>query len=484
MQDVYSHFNERIPLDSSSFSVANPNRYRDGIDRVYSFKYLNIAPEYFSVLATHNEMDNEEINPIITRYKFEFEVHFADTFYGAEKQIECIFKAGEHELRETLSKLNSTINDQRNHGLVFQPVIFDWVTPSMIQSDDPNYIKNYMKKNKEEFYLTELGIDDETENTTFKEDTHANVLFDHSEHMDFVNTYLYPDDIFYFRRSRVRMIIGPNTKVSFSNEKILKHLGFTPKNYGIKRGQHNRFHIVNDSPDSRMHVVAENYPKGNTFELIGESKVYVTFLKSQIKFERYFYSTKYKELRPQIIGNDLQALFRSVAQETYVPFVAKFDPAYQYIAFTFPDNPQMFTQIHLSPEFMKAIKSDTPLSVNNKNTKRFEKPDLDIDKEFKMCKILTQDTCDVIITLANVPSILHRGQTEQIVAALLPKDDILKNVKNVQPQFILPQNNEDLIFKIYRHAEAGRDKLIPLGWPLDCYVYGMLCGTPINRTMK
>jgi len=465
--------------------VPNPNRYRDGIDRNFSFKYLHIAPEYFSVLATHNELDNEEINPIITRYKLEFEINFKDTFYGPGKQIEHVFKPDKYKLREMLSKINKSIYDQRNPGMSFQPVIFDWVTPSMLRSTDPNYINNYLSKEAEDFYELEIGIDDETEVSTFNPDTHANVLPGDAKFMEFVNNYLFPDDSYVFLRSRVRMIIAPNTKISFSNEKILKFLGFTPDNYGHKRGQYKRFHLVNDSPDTRMYVVADKAPRGDEFELDAESKFYINFVNSQIKYERDFYSTKHKELQPTVVAEDLKTLFKNTAQNSYMLFLAKYEITYNYIAFGFPDNEKLSTKIHLPPEFCKTFRMTSPLNViDTKNTGRLDRHEIDIEKQFNLCKVLTQDTCDVIITLANVPSILHRGQTEQIVAALLPKDDILKNVKNVQPQFILPQNNEDLIFKIYRHAEAGRDKLIPLGWPLDCYVYGMLCGTPINRIMK
>lgn len=487
MQDVYTHFQERIPINSSGFSLPNPNTFRDGIDRMYRFEYLEIVPEYFSILATENELENENINPTITRNSIRFECGFTEKFYGETNQLEINLSKGEQKLSSFLSELNKFTDENKNPAYLFPPLVVDWVNNKILTLRDNANLLTYLHRDAELFYKTKPEVDEdgeETENevTTFVEKTHTNVLPVSTKNMPFVNTFLFPDDDISFLNTRVRFIIAPNTRLSFSNLLLLNLLGFTSKAYGEKRGEKNRYHIVNTSPDKRMEVIAENPPVDQILNIIGTTNVYISLANSFVSFTREYLSTKYKESKvTTLIFNELNNLFKKVSRDCYIQFGILYDAAVKRFKFVFSDNPTFGSRIVLSSGLQKMLGYNSNV-INHSNTvsNNIDPTKADITKFLNLCKILTQDTCDVIVTLANVPSLLNRGQTEQIVAALLPKDDILKKVKTVSPYFRVPENDQDVVFKIYRHSEGGRGKVISLGWPIGCYIYGMICGKPIK----
>jgi len=92
----------------------------------------------------------------------------------------------------------------------------------------------------------------------------------------------------------------------------------------------------------------------------------------------------------------------------------------------FADN----TQIESTATFTKPLQKIMGFDENNVLSKQvttsneIQKQVHDMVKYLQLCRIFTQDTGDVIVTLSNTPSILNRYQSEPIMVALVPKDNI------------------------------------------------------------
>ena len=482
MQDVYSHFQERISSNSSSFSVVNPNNYRDGIRRYFYFKYLHIVPEYFSMLATENELENETLNPIMTSHGFIFEFYFHDKFYGNDEKFELNIRQGPINIIQTVKEFNRKVDEVKNAAYIFSPVIIDWVDAKINSFKNEHAFNEYMRENAHLYYKYEEDMNGE-EISTFNPETHSNVLPRSCANMAMVNPYQIPDDDIAFLNCRLRLIIAPNTRISLSNSALFAAFGFTDKAFGV-RGEKNRYHLVNPHPDKRMIVIAERPPANFVVEMLTLSNVYIMNYKTRVDFQRDMITSKSQEMKPEIIYAEMVKIFHQASMDCYIRFGIHYDTTTRRFRFTLSNNAVFESRIRISILLQPLLGFGSEyITMQNLTGTNVAKQEHDINKYLNLCKILTQDTCDVIVTMENVPSILNRGQPEQIVAALLPKDSILKNVKNVSPKFFIPENDQDLNFKIYRHSELGRGKTIQLGWPIDCYIYGMICGEPI-KTVK
>jgi hypothetical protein len=477
MQEVYSHFQERIPSNSSIFSIPNPNRYRDGIPRTFSLKYIHIVPEYFSMLATQNSLDNEELNPIVTKHNFKFEINFKPKYYAKADLFEHSVAEGTYVLTDLLKELNTAIDRARPNSMSYPPVVFDWIDEYLVgyPKITKDIIDRYFLEAQELVYKMEVGADGEEKNT-YKEATHANVLPASARSMPNCNNYLFPDEPEAIVESRVRMIIAPNTKVSLSNESLLAALGFTPKAYG-QRGALQRFHIVNKNPDMCLEVIAAKPPPQDLKIAVGKaSKFYISVAFPTIVFSKVLTTTKFKEKRPEMLFKDMEGFLKSVSSDCYIAFKIQYTA--KRFTFTLVDDDFITTKIYIPPSIQEYLGFSNTVTSTNKISSAIDPTDLDMTKYLGLSKVLTYDTCHVIVTVASIPSMTNIGQGEQIMAALVPKDDMLKMVKGVSPKVIFPENEQTLIFKIYRQSEAK--KMIQLGWPIDCYVYGMLAGEPIK----
>lgn len=473
-RDVYKTFQERIPKNSWGFEVSNPNKYKDGIPRSFSFEYLHIVPEYFSMLATHNDMDNEDLNPIITRHNFKFEIKFKNNFY-ASNLFEYNIPSGEGSLLMLLESLNKVSESARANSMQYPPIVFDWVDEYLMgyKNIKKQNIRKYIEESKNVLY--KLDEEEDEPKSTYDPSTHENVLPSSARAMPNVNNYLFPTEPGAIEYSRVRLIIAPNTRISFPNEYLLLALGFI--HYG-KRGPQNRIHIENKNPDKCLELVADLSPPEDLQVVIERaSKLYIAVTQPHVIFSKTLTTTKYKEKKPELLLADLEGFLKQISTDCYIPFKVSF--AGNKFTFTLMNDSFIETKMILPVSLQEGCGfANTEVTATNKVSSEIKPIQMETEKYVGLSKILTYDTCHVIVALANVPAISSYGHQEQIMAALVPKDEMLKMIKEVQPKVILPENDANLQFKIYRQSEAG--KMIQLGWPIDCYVFGVLVGKPIN----
>jgi len=436
------------------------------------------------MLATENELEDDKINPIPTEHTFYFEFRYSNDFYGPDGQMSLSSEIGTFHLHLFLMGINKLVDDSKNAALTYPPLVVDWVHPDLNRFTNSDDIAQYLVDNVKSFY-TDPPIGpghvptEEGKPVEFSMATRANVLSRDAAKIPGINSSAFPTVENKFINSRLRLIIAPNTRISFSNDKLLNHLGFRPVNYGA-RGAKNRFHIVNKSPDSRMVVIAQTHPDDINIKTDSISHIYVMSYEKIVKIARPFSSTKAIENKRPMIEAAFDNFFKNITLDFNLGFIFQYNSIRKNYIIDVPDNSTIKTIITLSPGLQKLMGFESPITKINKTSTSVDTKAHDVGKYLQLCKILTQDTCDVIVTLADVPSILHRGQPEQIMAALVPKDDILKNVKNVAPRVSFPVNDKFIKFKVYRHSETGSGKMINLSWPIECYVYGMLCGEPIK----
>lgn len=479
MQDVYCEFVERITSNTSGFSIPNPNRHNNGVVRYYSLKYVNICPAYYSMLATNNSMDDENINPIVTKHIFKFELKFKPNFYKANL-FEFTIPNGTFNLPDLTKKLNIECEKGRASSMSFPPLVFDWVDDYIMGlfGRKRSAIEKYLATSHDSIYKMIPSENEEGEEvTSFKLETHFNILPQSARSMSNCNNYLFPDEPETIPYTKVRMIIAPNTKISFSNEHVLKALGFTPKNYGV-RGALQRFHIDNKSPDSCMEIIAENSPNANlSVEVEKATKIYFAVSQTMSIFSPVLTTTKFIETRPELLLKDLETFFEKISQKCYMVFKVTY--VNKKFTFTLPDDTTLETKIYIPKSILERLAfQNNIVSVSNKTSEIIEQEQLDTAKYMSLSKVLTHDTCQVLIALDGVPSMTNIGHPNQLIAALLPEDGMLKMEKGVGPRVLLPENDQFINFIICRPVEGG--KRIPLSWPIDCSVYGMLYGQPIN----
>ena len=273
---------------------------------------------------------------------------------------------------------------------------------------------------------------------------------------------------------RIRICVAPNTKVLFSQKKMLTLLGFqTEKRVGYK------YEFVNPSLNSYMYFVAENPP---TLKFFNYGKINAAVLSNTIVTPVQNISMTLREKRSNNeLFKHLKKMIDSLTNQTNIQFDVVYDSTEEKFQFKFTTNDAIKTTLFcvtdLSNRLGFGVKREinaTDVSTPVKNV---------IEKSSEKAKILAFDTGHVIITCFNTSSNQTSISNNQYMASLLPDHSGIMTISpcyGEYPNFIPPnyehnnQNTVPLLCNMLKFNDIGEPVLFQ--WKTGAYISGILQG--------
>ena len=314
----------------------------------------------------------------------------------------------------------------------------------------------------------------------YNESTHHNALPESAKKLPGVNNFKLPSDLDEIETVRLRIHIAPMTLVHFSSNTLLEDLGFTADNYGGKEGR--RYHLNNSGVSGYLTVVAKNVPR-ETIQAMP-----VTFFCTRVM--EYYYSPYIKVVinEEEFKSNakvlaQVQNALKDLNKKTNLTVSLKYTENEKKFKFTLP-NKRLVVSVHCDSRLADRL-GYGPVSVIAHGTD----PMAAVEKDSKidadaLSRALVWDTGMAIVTMDSSSAINTIGLSGQLMATLLPKDPpgILQMNFNSQdeeaaaraPSTVSSQEMVPLKFNIYTMGKNS--SVVPLQWPVNCYVGGVLRG--------
>lgn len=470
LQQVYSNFTKYIEPGNTTFTIDNPNNVRDGIQRAFSFAYLDLLPDFVSEVADEENLDDKAVNPVVISYANRFVAVYTPEFLRPpeDKVMMKKFAVGKFKIAEVIKSLNHTFDDTKPLGLINCPGVFDWMHPNL------RPFQNKAKELKAQVELIYDSLyDDEEENIT--PETHMGYLPKSVKDRAFVDAKLptHPDIM---QEVRVRLTLMPNTKITFSNAQIQIAMGFSEEQIG-KRGTYKQFHIYNRSKRETKTIVAAMPPKLEA-ELLNPTSVAMSFLSTGNVALFELKSSYAKERHPETIVQELEDNCKEFTEITGYPISCRFTEN-RKLEFTFPntDLVEYSVLLHDRIAALFNFKDRTVTKNNYISNESIGARGYNAERGLTLATVQVHDTGPLTITLLNMPSITTRGRSCQLMALLRPSGYMESMEKDFKPVASFPNNKQQLTFRIDRNSD--QNNIIGLSWPVGCFVYGCVVGTPI-----
>ena len=449
----------------------NPNRIRDGINRVFSFGYIELVPEYVSEVAELEAMDDEihNANKIVHRIIVGGRYFPAFLDPPKEKRMATQFSKGAFETSDIINTMNKAFDLNKPSGMVVCPVFFDWTHPAL-------------EANKKRPVGYRGGVDEIAESfyqdiEPFSIATHKGYLPHSIDSGDF-NDWKLPTQEAFLADVRVRLIVLPLFKVAFSNAEILKPLGFDDNFIG-KRTPTKQYVISNNSR-TMVRIYEAKEPPSLTNTLTKEhATVVMGYMTQNVTYFDIVSSAAKDRNKVELVKEINERLYTQGKEVFGFAFSVKINDD-GFIDFTVPSTDGVGFKIQMAEHTLKVLGFPPGHSITSIHhvakepaiTKKVT-PALGLSYS----SILVLDTGPLTVTMSDTPSITTRGRFNQLMAFMRAEGSVSAMIREMRPVAHFPSKEHTITFKIDRNSD--RSEIIGLNWPVGCFVHGVLVGTPI-----
>jgi hypothetical protein len=227
VQDVIVPFRERIPANTSRFSIQIPRLYAP--KRLFHFNHLFLAPNLFNIEAQELKVEAKVEDKMVYSFPINLTAQFSNpkglfpNLYNNKMQSTDLF----------MTSVNNYFDSQKPDFAMQSPFFFDWVDLNNTMHD----YETYAKLAGMVFY-----------NEVYNKAQHSGVLPQSVAGMEGVNNLKSPistmDEVTAMGRLQYRLWVTPFTKITFSSDAPLLDLGFTPEQFG-QRTVFKQIEIIN-----------------------------------------------------------------------------------------------------------------------------------------------------------------------------------------------------------------------------------------------
>jgi hypothetical protein len=447
------------------FKIDNPNFFQDGINKTHQLLFMNLKPDYFSKAAGAQEMDGTD-NQAKKWYKSKIKIEYNAREDNGLPLSSTLYD----EVPKVLKRINEYFDATMSLSQVVSPVIFDWILPEVEASPYVNKPATYA-----------LLVDRLYGTGKYVESEHKYVLPEKTTNLININGMHFPTQSDVWSQVRVRLLIGPNTRVLFQNEKLLELLGFTESQY-TKKIYNNRHAMINSSVSNVGYVVAENPIKEYKFTDQSRfvTKIYHAFHSYRVNYTWGIEMTPMDVYYARLLVPKIKEIIVSIADYLNFNINCVYSDVTKSIKFVLPTDNIKSVSIMFPAELNQRMGYDALAQItNDRNLISGVITDTKIEpgKLIELSNILTNDTGTIFVTCENLPSLTGYGHTTQIMGYLNPADGILQIDNMYKPEVVLPKMEKQITFRFYRYGENG--KLMDLAWPVYSYVFGAFTGKPI-----
>lgn len=470
-------FRSYVPSGTHQFSVRVPDTFEED-SRVFTFGYLAIAPDFFSLNAARQNLDEEQDMNQTVSFRLNMDVTFKnEKNYGAKVFSVPIMMVNSENFIRTFNKHFEANKDE---FVAKTPVFFDWNVPT-------NTLKPaaFVELYAERLY-----------NTTFENlaERHQNNLPRDIAKLQIeqLNDYLFPDspteDM--LQTIRVRLFIMPKTRVAFSSNHILNKLGFTDEQIGERSGQgrYGQYEFVNNSNDL-IFFQGRNPPE----ELITghrNAKIQAHYAEKTIFAPGKIFQTTKKVLADKSeLLSWIKTTLATLGDKINFRLNVLMDDTKSKFIFEFPSTDDVKVLVNLPVELSVALGLD-PTEILSKTVKNRGFKSADTEGHTKKALALVFDTSVVLCTVDQLASNTTFGSRDTVLASLFPSEKGVMEYKPLANCFGLPyvklahfgqlervQDENNLSERLLRFNLLriyDDESIKSFSWRCGCYVYGLL----------
>ena len=458
---IYIPFRYYLKPNSSTFAINIPRQNQNDFHRYYYFSQLSLIPEFFNkeAIAFNLETTTEGFAEVVTTATLEFQ--FFSNLFSFES-AHYLHPADIKEIGHIITSFNNYFELHRPPGIAQCSVFLDW---QLNQAPDVSIPHN-------EFYQLSAEL---LYGESYIQKKHFNALPESVRNLD-SNNFLFPTVTNEEILSEVRVVINiaPNTKVSFSNEKLLVALGFSLAQLGDRRG--NRYHLENKHSFRYTRLVAANPPEGLKQAPSGSPiKVFLSPVNEIFTSPSFsLKTTKLHSRDPALFAKDWNRDIQEAALLSNIAFGLEYDNDRKLFLFKFPNNNLLRVGIRLPLATAKQMGfGDERITERSSSQKVLSENDI-TNYESK-AKAIVYDAGMLIVTFDNMRSNTTTGTLDQYMGSLYPEEPgvFTKHESRVSPSVLLPRHSSDLYFNLFTIKNQNTS---PLNWTIGAYVQGEMIG--------
>ena len=471
-RQVYVPFKKRIPAGDSQFTVDVPQIYTD---RDFFFSSLVLLPDFYSLEALAENLDEDQVLDTPIEYELSFKVSYKntpsfypDTFIASKDILTTV---------ELVNAINKFFELHKPSVATRLGCFFDWT--DLRFNDDLQTWDDWVQNVMAEVYYNE----------PYDSAKHFNALPASARTVDGANNYAIPtsmteETLTFFR---FRLVLAPNTNALFSTNGPLLNLGFRDSQIGERRVK-NRFRIDNAENTTFKFLVARSVQTPT----LDKSPIFKVSLElnsnDYISESTTIFLTKRDSVKNANYLKILQEAMEVFSYESNLKVAAIYSEVEKTFTFNLPvDRAINFATLVVPKELAERLGFDfvNDITYENKKGKPVSE-DIDVKNTEEKARALGYDTGVVIVTNANIRSNTTAGINEEFMCSLYPTatgtfeipylESCFKPATTKLPHFYTSSTGTvPALFKLSRYLDNS--ELVELDWKNGAFVSGLLRGS-------
>ncbi len=482
-----------LPKGQHEFVLDNPKLVNSDLN--YKLQFVSLIPDYFNESASAHDLDtSDELQAQKESLYCSLSIHTTVDYISKLDPTTSIVFNVTTSLERVCIQLHRLGMVHYSASTILPPFVIDYFildasVPLSDESEDEDdafhdidasvLIIDDVKMFTEPYNsaIHDVGIPPECKNMPVTVD---NVVMR-------PNPRVLPTNALYdTKRLRMRITLGPNMHLGFSNMTMLNVLGFSDRwIHYFCRKTNNQFWLLNDTDLQCKTYIADSKPE-TEFPQLKSTKVYLRsgmFQQDRLYTYRtpniYLSVTNENARKIKTFVPILQGYFKEIFEKFKLKFNVTFDTTTSRYSLNFPDPRYFIVKIAMSPELLSLmgysnILNDTLTYALSKTNNAIDLPSKNILQNQQLSQTLVYDTGMVSIVLADAHS--HRSiiSRDFIVNALTCHYDGTMRSHLYNAIIPFPQFDRYIKFQLLQYNELSQP--IPLNWPRGCFIQGMMTG--------
>lgn len=465
-KSVFIPFRALLHPGDTSFVVPVQRKF---LDRQFGFDEITLMPEYRNIQAFNYNLDAKVELEAEVSHPLQLEVTYLPSYHSKEEGKSWSYLTSQTKMGTILDSINKHFERHKPPGSYYPVVFFDWFHIEAL--DEEETIRGHSRDHAQEAYGEE-----------FKPEKHAVWLPASLQDMDQFNDCIFPtvENEEFLAEVHIRMWVGPNVTISFSNSHLPLAMGFEASQIPPKsrRGQ---ILYVNDNPLEYKMFFVWNRPLTSNLpvqDLRGTKMNCYTTKESIMSPVGKLVTTKQREKKYPEMGEDFSKGFLDLGKTLNIYLGLSFDEASQTFKVEFPNNRSIDVRIFLPSSVIKQLGFDPAYGgdcIDQRMVALPVKSVVETDNLVEKSIALVYDTGNVAVDLTQEWSQLSQHSGNLMLTTLSPRlDGTLRNRRTMMNSVYVSRTDPELKFHLYRFDDHGKKS--PLDWPVGAYVFGTLSG--------
>jgi hypothetical protein len=468
--EVFVHFKRRLGAQQSHFTVNVPAIFSD---RQFFFSSLVVLPDFYSLEALYEGLDDPTVFNTEIPYEIQFKVNYLDSpaFYADEYTI----PAGISTPPQLVQSINAFFEAHKPTMASRLGSFLDWIDVRFNPTRET--WQQWMEREALAYYGQALDPA-----------LHFNALPVSARSIKGVNNYLYPTHLNEVDKSniRFRMAWAPNSMLLFSTHNQLQALGFSVGQIG-ERKMRSKYKWPNESNANYLFVTAEDECSNDVQKTPVFRMSLAVLNKNYLSESVVVLMKKGDSIKNINFINLLKPALENFSYEANVKLGLAYNEQDHRFTFTFPEDRAIALATLIVPsELGLRLGFNLVTEINIHNKKGEPVPDtVDVKQTEAKARALGYDTGVIIVSDNNRPANTAAGISEQFMCSLYPTPtgtfeiSLLENCfappTTPLPNFYDMQNNTiPATFNLSRYLDDG--SLTKLDWKNTAFVSGLLRG--------